>query len=78
LGELEEEKVVEVEGIRQTGGGGKSAFERIASSEEGFLGVLEPHTAGSRMDETLRWTHLKGHEIARLLGHEGIEVSMTG
>jgi hypothetical protein len=29
------------------------------------------------MDETLRWTHLKGHEIARLLGHKGIEVSMT-
>jgi hypothetical protein len=29
------------------------------------------------MDETLRWTHLKGHEIARLLGHEGIEVSVT-
>jgi hypothetical protein len=29
------------------------------------------------MDETLRWRHLKGHEIARLLGHEGIEVSVT-
>jgi hypothetical protein len=29
------------------------------------------------MDETVNWTHLKGHEIARLLGHEGIEVSMT-
>jgi hypothetical protein len=29
------------------------------------------------MDETLRWTYLKGHEIARLLGHEEIEVSMT-
>jgi hypothetical protein len=29
------------------------------------------------MDQTLRWTHLKGHEIARLLGHEGIEVSVT-
>jgi hypothetical protein len=29
------------------------------------------------MNETLRWTHLKGHEITRLLGHEGIEVSMT-
>jgi hypothetical protein len=28
------------------------------------------------MDETVNWTHLKGHEIARLLGHEGIEVSM--
>jgi hypothetical protein len=30
LQELEEEKVVEVEGIRQPGGRGKSAFERIA------------------------------------------------
>jgi hypothetical protein len=39
--------------------------------------VLERHTAGSPMDKTLRWTHLKGHEITRLLGHEGIEVSMT-
>jgi hypothetical protein len=29
------------------------------------------------MDETVKWTHLKGHEIARLLGHEGIEVSVT-
>jgi hypothetical protein len=29
------------------------------------------------MDETVRWTHLKPDEIARLLGHEGIEVSMT-
>jgi hypothetical protein len=31
LQELEEEKVVEVEGIRQPGGGGKSAFETIIS-----------------------------------------------
>jgi hypothetical protein len=29
------------------------------------------------MDETLKWTHLKPDEIARLLGDEGIEVSMT-
>jgi hypothetical protein len=29
------------------------------------------------MDESVKWTHLKGYEIARLLGHEGIEVSMT-
>ena len=39
--------------------------------------MLEQHTAGSRMDETFNWTHLKPHEIARLLGHEGIEVSVT-
>jgi hypothetical protein len=29
------------------------------------------------MDETVQWTYLKGHEIATLLGHEGIEVSVT-
>jgi hypothetical protein len=29
------------------------------------------------MDETLNWTHLKGHDIARSLGHKGIEVSVT-
>ena len=39
--------------------------------------MLERQTAGSGMDETVNWTHLKGHKIARLLGHEGIEVSMT-
>ena len=39
--------------------------------------MLERHTAGSRIDETVKWTHLKGHEIARLLGDEGIEVSVT-
>ena len=77
MGELEDKKVVEQEGIRQPGGGGKSAFEKIASSEEGCLGVLERYTAASRMDETVRWTNLKPHEIARLLGHEGIEVSVT-
>jgi hypothetical protein len=29
------------------------------------------------MDETVNWTHLKGHDIARSLGHKGIEVSVT-
>jgi hypothetical protein len=29
------------------------------------------------MNETLKWTHLNPDEIARLLGHEGIEVSVT-
>jgi hypothetical protein len=77
LWELEEEKAVEQEGIRQPGGGRKSPFETITFLEEGFLGVLERHTEGSWMDKTLSWTHLKPNEIARLLGHEGIEVSVT-
>ena len=32
---------------------------------------------GSRIDETVKWTHIKPHEIARLLGDKGIEVSVT-
>ena len=39
--------------------------------------MLERHTAASRIDETVKWTHIKGHEIARLLGDEGIKVSVT-
>ena len=41
------------------------------------MGVLEEHTGGSLMDESVKWSHLKGHEIARLLGDEGIEMSVT-
>ena len=69
--------MVEQEGIRQPGGGGKSAFERIVSLGEGSLGVLEQHTKPSGIDERVRWTHLKGHEITRLLRDKGIEVSVT-
>ncbi|MEO3707432.1 ISAzo13-like element transposase-related protein [Trichormus azollae] len=39
--------------------------------------MLERHRAVSRMNETVRWTHLKPDEIARLLGYEGIEVIVT-
>lgn len=77
LAELEDETALEQERIRQAGGGRKSAFETIAGLESGFLRVLERHTAGSPMDETVKWTNLKRHEIAALLKEEGIEVSVT-
>jgi hypothetical protein len=75
--ELEDETVLEQERIRQPGGGRKSAFETIAGLDEAFLRVLERHTAGSPIDEMLKWTNLKRHEIATLLKEEGIEVSVT-
>ena len=77
LAELEDETVLEAERIRQTGGGRKSAFETIAGLDEAFLRVLERHTAGSPMDETVKWTNLKRHEITALLKEEGIDVSVT-
>lgn len=69
--------MLEQERIRQPGGGRKSAFETIDGLDEAFLQVLERHTAGSPMDERVKWTNLKRHEIAGLLNQEGIEVSVT-
>lgn len=77
MAELEDETALEQERIRQVGGGRKSAFETIAGLDEAFLRVLERHTAGSPMDESVKWTNLKRHEIAALLKAEGIEVSVT-
>ncbi|MDZ4871732.1 MAG: hypothetical protein CLLPBCKN_007071 [Chroococcidiopsis cubana SAG 39.79] len=77
LVELEEATALEQERIRQPGGGRKSAFETIAGLDTAFLRVLERHTAGSPMDETVKWTNLKRHEIAALLKGEGIDVSVT-
>lgn len=75
--ELEDEGKLQQKGIRKPGGGRKSALETIAGLDEAFLRVLERHTAGSPMDEKVKWTNLKRHEIATLLREEGIEVSVT-
>ena len=77
LAELNDTTALGQERIRQPGGGRKSALATIADIDEAFLRVLERHTAGSPMDETLKWTNLKRHEIADLLQDEGITVSVT-
>ena len=63
--------------IRQPGGGRKSAFETIPDLDTIFLRVLAEHTAGSPMDETIKWTHLTRQEIATLLADAGVAVSVT-
>ncbi len=75
--ELKQEKVLNQSGIRQAGGGRKSAFETIEGLDAAFLRVIAQHTAGSPMDETVKWTNLTRQEIAELLKSEGIEVSVT-
>jgi hypothetical protein len=75
--ELEQEAVLNQSGIRQAGGGRKSAFETIEELDVAFLRVIAQHTAGSPMDETVKWTNLTRQEIAELLRTEGIEVSVT-
>lgn len=63
--------------IRRSGGGRLSAFETIEGLDAAFLQVIAQHTAGSPMDETVKWTNLTRQEIADLLKAEGIEVSVT-
>lgn len=63
---------------REPGGGRKSAFETIHGLDEAFLRVIEAHTAGSPVDESIKWTHLTRQQIAeRLADAEGIAISVT-
>jgi len=76
--ELNDEEAMSNERIRQKGGGRKSALEQIEGLDEAFLRIIERHTAGSPMDESILWTHLTRQQIADLLFEEAeIAVSVT-
>lgn len=75
--ELEDEDALTLDKIRVAGGGRKSAFETIDGLDEAFLKVIAQNTAGSPMDEKIKWTNLNRHEISQLLQMEGITVSVT-
>ncbi|MGV0029295.1 ISAzo13-like element transposase-related protein [Phormidesmis priestleyi] len=77
LKELQDEAVLRDERIQHRGGGRKSAIETIAGLEVAFLRVIEQHSAGSAMAETVKWTNLTRQQIAQLLEGEGIRVSVT-
>ena len=75
--DLQDESIVAEGSIRQSGGGRKSALEQIPGIDAVFLRVLADHTAGSPMDEKIKWTNLTRQNIASLLALEGIPVSVT-
>lgn len=75
--ELEQQEELKQSRVRRTGGGRKAALETIAGLDEAFLSVLAQHTAGSPMDETIKWTNLTRQEIAGLLNAGGLSVSVT-
>jgi hypothetical protein len=53
--------------IRQKGGGRKGYDEKHPDIDQKFLAVLKNYTAGTPMDEKVRWTNLKPWQIAKLL-----------
>ncbi len=75
--ELDDESAMKMKEVRRSGGGRKSALETIEGLETAFLKVIAQHTAGSPMDEQIKWTNLNRQEIAKLLKNEGITVSVT-
>jgi hypothetical protein len=75
--ELEEKDALNQNRIRQVRGGRKTAIETIEGLDAAFLRVIACHTAGSPMDETLKWTNLTRQEIVQHLQAEGIAVSVT-
>ncbi len=77
IGELQDDSSMEESEIRRRGGGRKSAFETIEGLDAAFLKVMERHTAGSPVDDQVKWTNLSRPKIAELLKTEKIEVSVT-
>ena len=63
--------------IRQPGAGRKLILDTKEGLTEAFLEVIKEHTAGSPMDETIKWTNLSRPEIAKNLTKKGYKVSVT-
>jgi hypothetical protein len=66
---------VHKEGIRRPGGGRKKIREKIQGIDELFLEIVEENTAGSPMDEEIKWTNLGLKGISRAFREKGCDVS---
>lgn len=76
--ELNDPDALAMQSIRRPGGGRKRIVETCRGEiDEAFHKVIREHTAGSPMDETIKWTNLKRKEIAERLVDEGFKVSVT-
>lgn len=76
LDDLENDEALALQRIRQPGGGRQAVLEQQPDIDETFLRVIREHTAGSPMDETVKWTNLSRPQIATLLEQEGCQVSI--
>jgi len=77
LSELEEPLSSKEKRIRNIGGGRRKIVETTPGIDEAFLEIMLPHTAGSPMDETIKWSNLSREKIAELMAEKGYQVSVT-
>jgi hypothetical protein len=75
--ELKSGPFSEKQRIRKPGGGRKSILATVEGLDDAFLEVVKNHTAGSPMDETIKWTNLSRSAIAEKLKEHNFSVSVT-
>lgn len=63
--------------IRKSGGGRNFLLPTLDGIDEVFLDIIKNHTAGSPMDETIKWTNLSRPAMAEKLEEKGFPVSVT-
>lgn len=73
--ELQNGSEVPKERIRKLGGGGKKIIEKIENIDEMFLEIIKDNTAGSPMDEAIKWTNLGQRDISKAFQERGQKVS---
>ncbi len=76
LSELEAPLSPKEKQIRETGGGRKKVLDTTPGIDEAFLEIMSFHTAGSPMDETIKWSNLSREKIAELLAEKGYKISV--
>ena len=70
-----QEKITADKRIRQPGGGRKKIVETVENIDAVFLEILSDHTAGSPMDEGIKWTNLTQREISDVFAQRGMHVT---
>jgi len=73
--ELQEKLPETEEGVRRPGGGRKKIMGKTAGIDELFLEIVEEYTAGSPMDEQVKWTNLGLEGISRKFKEKGYHIS---
>jgi len=61
--------------IRKKGGGKKKIIEKIENIDEVFFEIVEENTAGSPMNQDIKWTNLSLKEISAAFLERGLIVS---
>jgi len=63
------------ERIRKPGGGRKKIIETEENIDEVFLEILKHHTAGSPMDDEIKWTNLSHKKISKAFESKGRNIT---